>query len=232
MNFFSANRDTSLASPLLFQKKRLSVEAMQSNDREQPVYTFLIKLKELPDPAKIQYADDLMRFDSHEYLASFFGENNVRKDIYYFSENEKKNCTVLFPNTSQQVVFIWDDETNFRKLAFLQVSGTISATSTAKFDGGISQNTWALRNGIYQGMMLKDLLDLNANDFRFYGDNSEYALMIEPKNTGKINFKRIGIRLACFNCRGARIMDRQVVSAEDAVENNLAVHVSSIMIIP
>ena len=232
MNFFSGTRDTSLVCPLVFQKKTVSVETMKGEEEDGAVYTFLVKKKELPDPGKVQYADDLLRFDSHEYLASFFGDQNVKKDIFYLSETEYRNCSVLFPNSSQQVVFIWDDANDFRKILFVQISGTISAASTAMFNGGISQNRWTLRNGIYSGMMIKDLLDLNANDFTFYGPNSEYSLMVEPKNTGKINFKRIGVRLTCFNCTGSGIMNRFEVSAEDAIQNNLALHVSSIMISP
>ncbi|MDP4264011.1 MAG: hypothetical protein Q8941_15895 [Bacteroidota bacterium] len=232
MNFFSNNMDTDLAKPLLFQKRTITVEASSGRVGDNLVYTFLVKNKELPERSKVQYADDLLRFDSHEYLASFFGENNVKKDVYYLSENESRNCSVLYPNTNHQVVFIWDDAGNFRKILFIQVSGAIAATSTANFNGGISQNTWTFRNGIYSGMMIKDLLDINAGDFRFYGFNSDYSLMVEPKNTGKINFKRMGVRLTCFNCTGSRVMNQPEVSAETAVDNNLAIHVSSIMISP
>jgi hypothetical protein len=234
MNFFSPGKDndTNTDKPLLFQRKTITVEARSDTDANNLSYTLMVKNKELPDPAKVQYADDLLRFDSHEYLVSFFGENNVKKDLFYFSENESRNCSVLFPNTSHQVVFIWDDASSFRKILFIQISGAIAATSTANYNGGISQNTWTFRNGIYSGMMIKDLLDLNAGDFQFYGYDSDYSLMIEPKNTGKLNFKRMGVRLTCFNCTGSRIMNQQAVSAETAVDNNLAIHVSSIMISP
>lgn len=232
MDFFSGTKDNGPDVSLLFQKGSLSVEVLSASNDGMPLYTVMVRKKEMPEAGKVQYADDLLRFDSHEYLSLFFGAGNVKKDVYFLSENESRKCTVLFPNSSQQVVFVWDDENNYRKILFVQVSGTMATASTAKYNGGLGQNVWALRNGVYSGMMIKDLLDLNANDFRFYGFNSEYSLMIEPKNTGKINFKRIGIKLTCFNCPGSRIMDQSEVSAEDAVNNNLALHVSAIMLSP
>lgn len=230
--FFSGNPDSSPVKPLLFQKKTVTIEASAAAHGNDRVFTIMVKNKEMPEPNHVQYADDLLKFDSHEYLACFFGEKNVKKDIYYLSENESRNCSVLYPNSNHQVVFVWDDAENFRKILFIQVSGSIAATSTANFNGGIGQNTWTFRNGIYSGMMIKDLLDLNANDFRFYGLNSDYSLMVEPRNTGNINFKKIGVRLTCFNCVGSAVMNQPQVSAETAVDNNLAIHVSSIMISP
>jgi hypothetical protein len=89
-----------------------------------------------------------------------------------------------------------------------------------------------MKNGIYQGMRIGDLLRLNSNDFTFYGNQSEYSMMVEPKVTGSINFKWIGIGFNCFNCDRAVILNKQKVSASDAVNNNLAMHVSCIMISP
>jgi hypothetical protein len=100
------------------------------------------------------------------------------------------------------------------------------------YSGSFSQNKWVLKNGIYPGMRIGDLLKINANDFKFYGNDSDFSLMVEPKVTGNINFKWIGIMLNCFNCDTAVIMDKSKVSATDAVKNNLALHVSYIMISP
>ena len=45
-------------------------------------YTFKLKSKKIPD--SVAYAEDLLQFDSHEFLASYFGEKNVRKDLVLF----------------------------------------------------------------------------------------------------------------------------------------------------
>ena len=233
MNFFSdVSIDTSMKVPLLFQKKAVTVRASCGIEDGSPVYTFLLKKKEMPDPASIQYAEDLLKFDSHEYLVGCFGENNVKKDVYIFSENESKKCSVLFPNSSEQAVFIWDDENGFRKISYILIGGTISTPDAVQYSGSFSQNKWAMKNGIYPGMRIGDLLRLNSNDFTFYGNQSEYSMMVEPKVTGSINFKWIGIGFNCFNCDRSAVMNKPKVSAADAVNNNLALHVSYIMISP
>src|SRR4029079_5314379 len=114
MNFcFNPASDTGTTAPLLFQRKAITVQTMVGKDEKAGLYTFLITRKEIPARAGIQYAEDLLRFDSHEYLVSCYGEINVKKDVYVFSANESKKCSVLFPNTDAQAVFIWEDEANY-----------------------------------------------------------------------------------------------------------------------
>jgi len=233
MDFYSyAESDTCTKTPLLFQKKAITIQAICSSEDGEPVYTFVIKKKDIPSPATVRYADDLLKFDSHEYLAACFGENNVKRDVYLFSEKESRKCSVLFPNSDEQAVFIWDDENNYRKMSYVIIAGAISTPDSKKYTGSFSHNKWELKNGIYQGMRISDLLRLNSNDFTFFGNQSEYSMMVEPKVTGSINFKWIGIGFNCFNCDRATLLDKQKVSASDAVNNNLAMHVSCIMISP
>jgi hypothetical protein len=230
--FFAAGNDTCMNTPLLFQKRTITVQVSSGIEDGYRVYTFLVKKKEVPDPVKVRYAEDLLKFDSHEYLVSCFGENNVKRDVYIFTERESKKCSVLFPNSNEQAVFIWDDENNFRNISYILISGTLSTPNALQYSGSFSQNKWILKNGIYPGMRIGDLLKINENDFTFYGNQSEFSLMVEPKVTGNVNFKRIGIGLNCFNCERSVLMDKTKVSALDAVNNNLALHVSCIMISP
>lgn len=226
----SNSKDTSLMTAELFQKRNITVQASSGVTDDETVHTFLLQKKELPNPDNIRYAEDLLKFDSHEHLVSVFGENNVKKDFYFFSEKELKNCSVLFGNSNRQVVFIWDDENNLNKLSFIMISGVLPTASTIEYDGNISQNAWTLKNGIYSGMRVKNLLELNENDFKFYGIDSEFSLMVEPVKTGNIDFKKIGIVLNCFNCNGPVLLNKPKVSATDAVDNSLALYVSYIMI--
>jgi len=64
----------------------------------------------------------------------FFGEKNVKKDGYYFSEKELRKCSVLFANTSQQAVFIWEDQINLRESLLCSYSGILPTQSTAKYE--------------------------------------------------------------------------------------------------
>ena len=230
--FYGNNKDTSLAASELFQKRNITVQASLGVKDNDSMHTFLLQKKELPNPDNIQYAEDLLKFDSHEYLISFFGEKNVKRDFYFFSEKELKNCSVLFGNTSRQVVFVWDDQNNMSKLSFIMISGVLPTASAAEYNGNISQNTWTLKNGLYSGMRIKDLLELNEKDFKFYGNDSEFSLMVEPQKTGNIDFKKISIVLNCFNCNGSVLLNKPEVSAADAVDNSLALNVFYIMISP
>ncbi len=232
MGFFWNGKDSSLSSPLFFQKRTISVQAMIETKDDEQSYTITVKKKELPDPTSIQYADDLLAFDSHEYLVSRFGESNVKRDLYYFSEKESKRCSVLFPNTSDQAVFIWDDENNYQKLSYILIGGLLSTPGAVQYTGSFGQNRWMMKSGVYAGMRIRDLLKLNANDFEFYGNNSEYSLMVEPKVTGNINFKWMGVMLNCFNCDRSNVMNHTKVSASEAVNSDLSLHVSYIMLKP
>jgi general stress protein 26 len=230
--FYDKASDTSQPGSLLFQKGSISVLANAVTKDGNPVYNFLLQKKEFPDPGSVRFAEDLLKFDSHEHLISYFGEDNVKKDVYFFSEKESKKCSVLFPNSSRQAVFIWDDEDNLYKVSFILISGTISTNSAVKYSGNFSQNTWMSKNGVYSGMRMKDLLKLNMNDFKFYGQNSEFSFMVVPEKTRYVDFTKLGVMLDCFDCHGSPMLNTEKVSAADAADHDLSLYVSCLMIRP
>jgi hypothetical protein len=228
--FFAENKDTSLDVPMLFQQKNITVETNTSVEEGIKIYTFLLKKRELPNITR--FAEDLLKFDSHEYLLSYFGEENVKKDIYYFSEKDMKKCSVLFGNSNKQVVFIWKDEENLSELSYILISGIMPTENGLPFNDNIGRNKWAFKTGIFSGMSIRELLELNERDFNFYGIDSEFSMMIEPKSTGRLNFAKIGIMLSCLDGTGSPLLKKQKISAEEAVDNRLAIHVSYIMLTP
>src|SRR5258705_7315823 len=92
---FDPASDTAISAPLLFQKSAITVQTEIARKDDGPDYTVLVTKKEIPNASSIRFGDDLLRFDSHEYLASCFGENNVKKDIYVCSDKESKKCSIL-----------------------------------------------------------------------------------------------------------------------------------------
>jgi hypothetical protein len=231
--FFSdSSKGKGSAGPILFQKRNITVIANAEVEDGFTEYTFLLKKKELPNPNNIRYAEDLLMFDSHEYLVSFFGQKNVKQDVYYFSEKELKKCSVLFPNTSKQVTFIWNDEIALSKLSYILISGISPTASGVQFSASVSENKWNLKNGISCNMSIRELLDLNGDDFEFYGRNSEFSYMVAPENKGSIDFKKTGLTLGCFDCSSSSLLDQKKVSAGDAVDRGLAMYVVYIMIMP
>jgi len=168
--FFCGQDNDSLKS-ILFQRRNYSV-TVNKYEEEDTLYSFLFHQEELPAVNEIQYADDLMRFTSHEYLLSVFGEKNVIKDVYYLSDKDVTKCSVLFPRTSRQAVFFWQDELNMCKPSTIIIGGNMNTGSLKNYDGLIGENVWMSKDGIYSGMSLYSLVRLNKATFNFYGKNS------------------------------------------------------------
>lgn len=212
-----------------FRRRNLIVEAGQGNAEGENFYTFVVKRREFPHPSEVRYAEDLLNFDSHEFLVAYFGEANVSRDVFYFSEKELRKCTVLFGNTSRQAVFIWENERTLSGISFILISGLLPTLSAVEYSGNISQNTWELKSGIRTGMRVIDLLQLNGEDFNFFGNKSEFSLMVEPVNTGNLNFSKTGVMLSCFD-NSAPLLASELVSAKQTVEKGLPLYVAYVMV--
>jgi hypothetical protein len=110
--------------------------------------------------------DSLLRFDSEAELIKAFA-NNVKRSIGYYPEGmgEYQN-TLLFPDTENQVEFVWtDDSVNFSGLAYIQVRG--------------QKTGWKTIEGITLGTDLKILEKMNGKSFTFYGFGWDYSGMVD-----------------------------------------------------
>jgi len=206
----------------------ISIEVKDSTT----LFTCLLERKELPRAKDITYAEDLLNVSSHEYLCLLFGKDNVKKDVFYYSPTEMNKCSILFPNTNREVVFIWHDETNYRQTAFLVIGGNSKTNSSSNFNQQIEQNAWRSRQGLYTGMSLAELQILNGKELRFYSWHLDQAGMLAPKNTGQIDFTRIDIVLNCLNCNENRFQQVNVINSENAISENRKIYVSTMIILP
>lgn len=229
--FYCGNCNTE-GKEIIFQRKDISVQVNELRSDEDTLYSFAFKQDVLPPPEQIQHADDLLLFKSHENLAAFFGEKNVIKDIYYFSERDISKCSVLFPKTSRQAVFIWEDQANFCKPAYVIVGGGMRVGSMESYDGVIGENVWTLKEGIYPGMPINHLVKLNGESFRFFGSNSQYPYLITPDNTGALSFKQNRVMLGCLNPTGSKLLNNIMVDANEILSDNLGMYVLMIMVFP
>ena len=230
--FFCGNV-RSAGEEIFYQRKDISVLVNETKTEEgDTLYSFAFTQAELPAPEQIQYAEDLLLFKSHENLVSFFGEKNVIKDVYYFSEKDISKCSVLFPKTSRQAVFIWDDQSNFYKPAYVIVGGGLRIGSAKNYDGVIGENVWSLKDGIYPGMTINSLVKLNGEDLKFYGNNSAYPYMITPENTGSLSFRQNRVMLGCLNPTGSKLLNNATVNANDILTDNLGMYVLMVMVFP
>lgn len=213
---------------MLFQKGNITIRASKHVVDSITQYSFYLTEKAIP--SSLTFAEDLLQFDSHEFLINFFGAQNVKKDLYYLSEKELKKCSVLFSGTPRQVVFVWGDDINLNNLSYILVSNVLP-TEGAKKNNPLSQNNeWQLKNGIYPGMALIDLLKINQMDFDIYGNKSELAFIVKPNEQGKIDFKKTAVMLSCHDCFDNKIFDQKIVSALDVAKANLPMRVFDVVI--
>ena len=218
---------------LLFQRRNISVLAnIVTEPSGDTVYSLSFQQKKLPAPQEIQYADDLLQFYSHEYLASVFGNTNVIKDVYYFSAGEISKCSVVFPKTNRQAVFIWEDEVNLCKPSCVIVGGNTNNANATNYDGVILENLWNLKEGVHSGMSLRSLINMNGNDFKFYGKNTSLPYMVLPENTGTLNFKKNMIILGCLNPNSSTLLKDHTVNASEVSSDDLGLFVFMIMLVP
>jgi hypothetical protein len=228
--FYDTLKNVNKESTMLFQKANISIRAKTELVDSITHYSF--NLTEKAIPSSLMYAEDLLQFDSHQFLVSFFGEQNVKKDMYYLSENELKSCSVLFSGTPRQAVFVWANSIYLNDLSYILVSNVLP-TEGAKNNNPLSQhNQWKLKNGIYPGMGLKDLLKINEMDFDIYGNKSELAFLAKPNPYGKVDFKKTAVMLSCHECFNNKIFNQTLVSALEIAKANLPMRVFDIVIYP
>lgn len=227
---FDKSKNIGRDSSILFQKANLSVLTSKETGDSVTEYVFKLKVKKIPD--SIRYAEELLQFDSHEFLANYFGEKNVAKDLFYFSQKDLKKCTVLFSGTAYQAAFVWGNESNLNNLSYVIISNVLPTKQGEKNGIVDRDNAWKLENGIHSGMAVRDVLKLNGADFYVYGNKSDLAFMVKPADNGKIDFKKTAIMFRCDNCYDNPIFDQYEVSALDIAKANLPLKVFDIIIYP
>ncbi|MEO8404795.1 MAG: hypothetical protein ABI480_09375 [Chitinophagaceae bacterium] len=221
-----------LDSSTLLQKEDMTVHVKEEMRDETKMYTIVLIKKPVPTASSVRYAEDLLFFDSHERLVALFGSSNVKKEMYYFTERDTTRCSVIFPNTNRQAIFIWDDQENYRTLSFLVIGGGLKPESSGAYSQAVSLNVWRSASGVYTGMRIQEIIRVNGADFNFYGPNSEFAYMAVPEKKGNIDFKLTGITLGCFNCNGSPIMKKEKISAQAAIDSGIQLFITSIVLNP
>jgi hypothetical protein len=231
--YCSYEGDTSFSSNyLLFQHLNFIATIFEAIKDETTLYSIKFQKKIFPDSKTLYYADDLLHFTSHEYMVYYFGEENVKKDIYFFSGNEITKCSVLFAGTNRQAVFIWEDEVNKRTIANLLFGGQQKLKSAINKDKYISESNWLLKSGLYAGMSLYELRKLNGSDFNFYAGNAINSGMVLEENKGNINFKKENIILGCINCTDDKYRSTSIMSVDKAIAENRIMFVLSVILTP
>lgn len=213
---------------LYYQYKDFTVKTYNEAADSCIFYTLQFHEQDFPDPAEINHADDLLHFPSHEYLVHYFGEENVKKDFYFFSGNELVNCSVLFSNTPRQAVFLWKDEVNRKDIDDVLFGSQQKLKSTMGAGKFVAESEWRFKSGVHPGMTLYELRILNGDDIRFYAGNSASPGTVITGNKGKLDFYKEEIILGCVNCTDSNFGKSETLSADDAIADGKILFVFSV----
>ena len=219
--------------PVFYQRGNITIFPVIKKEDEKTTYGFIIEKKELPKGNEILYAEDLLQLTSHQYLVSVFGASNVKKDFFYFSDKEINKCSVLFPNTSLQVIFIWKDAVNNKNISYIMIGGELRSKSSEAFEKAIEMNKWRSKQGVYLGMSLRELERFNNGPIKFFGWESDQPGIVNPQNKGNINFRNLGVQLNCLDCNEDKYYSKSnLINSTDVIQQNGRVYVSTLILIP
>lgn len=213
---------------LLYQHKDFTVKTYNEQKDSVLFYSLQFHEQDFPDPQEISYADDLLHFPSHEYLVHYFGEENVKKDYYYFSGNELVNCSVLFSNTPRQAVFLWKDEVNRKDINDILFGSQQKLKSSMGSEKYVAESEWRFKSGVHPGMTLYELRILNGDDIRFYAGNSVKPGAVITGNKGKLDFYKEEIILGCVNCSDHNFNQAETLNADEAIADGKILFVFSV----
>jgi hypothetical protein len=229
---FSYARSSDPSLPVVYQKEAITIESCTKKIDTAVYYEITATKKDLPKRKDISGAEDLLQLDAHEYLCEVFGKENVKTDVFYFTETETNKCSVLYPNTNREAIFIWNDEANMKGLSFIVIGGSLKPKEHTNSVNQIAHNAWASRQGVYCGMSLQELVELNQAPIRFYNWQTESAGYLAPNNKGVIDFSRVGVVFNCMNCGFVKLANSQITESESALDGNQKVYVTTLIILP
>ncbi len=220
--------DSLLTKPLLFQYHHHQVRTCNRVEEGVQKYALELQMRWFPNPKDIYYADDLLAFSSHEYLEYYFGKNNIKSDIYYFSDNKLARCSVLFLNSRRQVVFIWRDELNRCTIDRLVFGGQQKLESSFNSNRFVAENSWVFKSGIRPGMNLMELRRLHGKNFNIYGANAVNSGAVIPDSSGNLDFNKESVTLSCMNCSDNQFYSSAILSADDLLADQRILFVLSV----
>lgn len=215
-----------------FQKENILIKVYTSAD-DSSNYRIVIDRKAMPSASELVYAEDLLTFNSHEYLVSVFGRSNVKKDTFYFSDKEFTTCSVLFPNTFSQAIFLWEEPSNYRKASFVIIGERWDQDQTFLNTQGAAQNKWKSRNGTFIGMSLNDLVKLNNHHIEVFGWNTEQPGYAALNNIGTLDFRRVGVQLLCLDCKDDKYYTKtSLINSESLLRSQSRVYINKMILVP
>jgi hypothetical protein len=227
-NFFAGTKP-SIDSPAYFQSRGLSFKLWKEQPDSTIVYNVFVTQKTLPNRKDIIYAEDLLELNTNEYLNAVFGKENVKLDSLAFTKTVVKKCSVLYPNTSRQAIFIWNDETNLRDLSMVMFGQQLQNTTNTK---AVRLSDWRSKQGVFCGMDLQQVVRLNKGPVSFYNWSSGIAGYLASKSQGALDFEKIKMVFGCMNCNFLPLnSEKEIIQSGYALQQNQRVYVVSFVVL-
>ena len=218
---------------VLYQRENITIQSCRKKEDSVLFYVLrackksipknIVKRKELED------AEDLLQLNGQDYLVEMFGRANVKTDWFFYDDKDSNICSVIFPNTCREAIFIWNDETNLKDIAFILLGGSLKSKSE---QNAIANNTWISKQGLYCGMSLQEVERINKEPVKFYNWRSSSAGYLAPGNSGTLDFNRIGLVFNCLNCHFLKISSGSIIGSDIALQEEQKVYVTTLIILP
>lgn len=218
----------------LFEKKDVTITAAPENNPHEGKqwYNVVIEKRILPKLRELIYAEDLLAFNSHQQLQEVFGARQVTKDKYLNPDGTAMNCSVIYPGTSKEAVFLWKDPENMRDLGCIRIGGNKHTSGSFRYSNQVALNQWRSKQGIYATMTLQQLQVLNQSPVRFYGWGGGASGTLCKDNQGRIDFKTLDLALDCFNCNDDAYFGKYPHQSDEALEENRRIYVTTMIFYP
>jgi hypothetical protein len=110
---------------------------------------------------------------TEKQLIETYGADNVIREEIGFGEGESVPGTIVFPDSTKELVVYWLKEYPYEKIAKIRIDK----------EGG----PWKTITGIQVGTSLEQLEKINGKPFNFYGFEWDYSGLVENWNEGNIS---------------------------------------------
>lgn len=125
--------------------------------------------------------DDLLKINNVTELEKKFGEGNVTIDTLWGPEGTFAIGIKLFPGTANEVEIMWEDTIHYTKMSSALVNN--------------EKSEWRTKEGIYIGMPLEELVQINQKPVKFYGFGWDYGGGVSSFEKGILENAHVGIGL-------------------------------------
>ena len=137
---------------------------------------------------EVKYLEDFEQFENHDQMAEYFGEKNVIAMDWSLEEGtEQYKVSILNPGYRHKIFVYWDQESGgYTDFAFVEAVYSLYDIEWEETED--EGETYESRTGIYVGMSLADLEQLNGSPIGFYGLGWDFGGYVSDKDEKFSNY--------------------------------------------